>query len=107
MTRSERSNGPDTALYKKTTFTFLHVTLTCFILMLLQSPFIHANLIHEPTVHLLVGIQNTQISFVIPPVVRHDFRRSNVNSQFFVKLPECRYRVTSSLASGMFLYQER
>ena len=34
----------------------------------------------------IVGIQNTQIPFVIPPVVRHDFHRTTVNSQFFVKL---------------------
>ena len=46
----------------------------------------HPWTLDEATVHLVVWIQNTQISYVIPPVVRHDFRRTAVNSQFVVKL---------------------
>ena len=49
----------------------------------------HPCKLDEATVHLVVvvvGIQHTQIFFVIPPVVRHDFRRTAVNSQFVVKL---------------------
>ena len=42
----------------------------------------HPCKLDEATVQLVVGIQHTQIFFVIPPVVRHDFRRT----AFVVKL---------------------